>query len=268
MCRYAASIQYNGNQFYGWQKLKNDLITVQDMVEQAITTVANHNVDIVCAGRTDAKVHALGQIIHFDSNAQRSIDNWQQGINSNLPDTIATNWVKPVNKNFHARFSALWRHYRYLIYNHNVRPTHFAKGVTLVYKQLDHNLMQLGANYLVGEHDFNSFRAVQCQSKTSVRKILQLQVKRVGNIITIDIQANAFLHHMVRNIVGALIAVGHKKRNPEWIHQVLLAKDRTKSGVTAPSYGLYFMNVGYPENYSIPKYDHNNNLLDLFMMHK
>lgn len=268
MCRYAASIQYNGNKFYGWQKLKNNLITVQDMVEQAIATVANHEVNIVCAGRTDAKVHAVGQIIHFDSNAKRSPNNWQQGINSNLPDTIAVNWVKPVNKEFHARFSALWRHYRYFIYNHNVRPTHFATGVTLVYKELDHELMQQAGSFLLGEHDFNSFRAVQCQSKTSIREIFQLQVKRIGNLIIIDVQANAFLHHMVRNIVGALITVGHKKRDPEWINQVLLAKDRTKSAATAPSYGLYFMNVGYPEDYSIPKYNHNSNPLDIFMLNK
>ncbi|AMO56853.1 pseudouridine synthase [Endozoicomonas montiporae] len=252
MPRYAASVQYDGSHYHGWQSLKSGLPTVQAAVEAALSKVANHPVSVVCAGRTDAGVHGSNQIIHFDSDSVRSERGWTYGSNANLPDDVAINWVKPVVDDFHARFSAQWRRYRYVIYNHPIRPAYLPKGVTWNYRPLDIERMQSAACHLVGEHDFTSYRAVQCQAKNPVRTISRLQVSRHGHLVVLDIQANAFLHHMVRNIAGVLMTIGAGKHEPDWAKTVLEARDRTEGGVTAPPYGLYFVDVGYPEVFGLP----------------
>ncbi len=253
MPRYAASVQYDGSRFHGWQSLKTGLPTIQAEVEQALSQVANHPVSVVCAGRTDAGVHGCNQIIHFDSDSVRSERGWTYGSNANLPDEIAVNWVKPVSDEFHARFSALWRRYRYVIYNHPIRPAHLHKGVTWNYRPLDIERMQQAAGYLQGEHDFTSYRAVQCQAKNPVRTISDISVTRRGQLLVLNVQANAFLHHMIRNIAGVLMAIGCGKYEPIWAKEVLDHRDRTRGGVTAAPYGLYFVDVGYPEAFELPK---------------
>ena len=253
MPRYAASVQYDGSCFHGWQSLKSGLPTVQAAVEKALSKVANHRVSVVCAGRTDAGVHGCNQIIHFDSDSVRTERGWAYGANANLPDEVSINWVKPVSDDFHARFSARWRRYRYVILNTAVRPAHLHKGITWNYRPLDGQRMRQAAEYLHGEHDFSSYRAVQCQAKNPVRTIRRLEVSRHGPLLVIDIQANAFLHHMVRNIAGVLMAIGCGKHEPEWAKTVLDARDRTQGGVTASPCGLYFVDVGYPAEFELPE---------------
>ncbi|MBU2705275.1 tRNA pseudouridine(38-40) synthase TruA [Zooshikella marina] len=250
--RYAASVEYDGSPFLGWQTQKHGP-SVQAAVEVALSKVANHPVSVVCAGRTDTGVHASNQIIHFDSSADRSLRGWVFGANSNLPPQVAVRWVKPVSTEFHARFRADYRRYRYVIYNAPVRPAALAKGVTWNYRPLDAEKMHEAAQCLVGEHDFTSFRAIGCQAKTPCRNISHLTVKRYGELVVIDVQANAFLHHMVRNIAGVLMAIGCGKRPVNWIQEVLAVQDRTQGGVTAPPYGLYFVDVGYPEHFGLER---------------
>ena len=257
MPRYAASVQYDGSCFFGWQILKTGLPTVQAAVEAALGKVANHPLSVVCAGRTDARVHACNQIIHFDSDAVRTERGWAYGANANLPDEIAINWVRPVADDFHARFSALWRRYRYVIYNHPIRPAQLSRGVTWNYRPLDVERMQAAAEYLVGEHDFTSYRAVQCQAKNPVRHVTRLTVSRHGPLIVIDVQANAFLHHMIRNFAGVLMAVGCARREPIWAREVLEARDRTCGGVTASPCGLYFIDAGYDPAFGLPASESN-----------
>ncbi|MDD7805995.1 MAG: tRNA pseudouridine(38-40) synthase TruA [Endozoicomonas sp. (ex Botrylloides leachii)] len=252
MQRYVASIQYDGSSFHGWQRLNAGLATIQAEIEKALSKVANHPVDVVCAGRTDAGVHGCNQIIHFDTNAERTMRSWIYGANANLPNAISVNWVVPIDNDFHARFSAQCRHYRYIIYNHKIRPSHLSKGVTWTHRPLDEKRMQQAAAYLIGKHNFTSYRSVQCQAKNPVRTIVKLDISRHGYLIVIDIQANAFLHHMVRNIAGVLMAIGCGKREPEWAKAVLDAHDRKKGGVTAAPWGLYFVDVRYPEKFDLP----------------
>lgn len=252
MPRYAASVQYDGSRFHGWQILKTGLPTVQAAVEKALSKVADHPVSVICAGRTDARVHGCDQIIHFDSPAVRSNRGWTYGANANLPDEVAVNWVRPVSEDFHARFSALWRRYRYVIYNHPIRPAHLSKGVTWNYRPLDVERMKAAAEYLIGKHDFTSYRAVQCQAKNPVRDVTRLEITRHGSLIILDIQANAFLHHMIRNIAGVLMSIGCGKREPQWAREVLEARDRTQGGVTASPCGLYFVGVGYDNQFDLP----------------
>ncbi len=250
--RLAACVEYDGALYHGWQSLKSGLPTIQAAVEKALSKVADHPVSVVCSGRTDAGVHGCNQIIHFDTSAVRPMRGWCFGANTNLPDSVAIRWVKPVDNSFHARFGAQWRRYRYVIYNAPIRSAHLAKGVTWNHRPLDEQRMQHAANYLVGEHDFTSYRAVQCQAKNPVRNIMHLNVNRYGDMIVIDVKANAFLHHMIRNIAGVLMAIGSGKREPVWAQQVLEARDRAQGGVTAPPWGLYFAEVGYPEQFELP----------------
>ncbi|OED40454.1 tRNA pseudouridine(38-40) synthase TruA [Endozoicomonas sp. (ex Bugula neritina AB1)] len=257
MPRYAASVQYDGSGFHGWQSLKTGLPTVQAEVEKALSIVANHEISVICAGRTDAGVHGCNQIIHFDSDSVRSERGWAYGANANLPNEISLNWVKPVSDEFHARFSAIWRRYRYVIYNHPIRPAHLHKGITWNYRPLDVERMQEAAAYLQGEHDFTSYRAVQCQAKNPVRTISHISVTRHGPLLVLDVQANAFLHHMIRNIAGVLMAIGCGKYEPVWAKEVLEYRDRTKGGVTASPCGLYFVDVGYPEVFDLPESEAN-----------
>lgn len=250
--RLAACVEYDGSRFHGWQT-QDDVRSVQQCVEQAISKVANHPVTVICAGRTDTGVHSVGQIIHFDSDADRSDLGWLRGSNSNLPREISLTWVKPVAEDFHARFTALARRYRYAILNRAVRPSFLSGRVTWEFRPLDVSRMAEACQYLLGEHDFSSYRAVACQSHSPVRNITLLEVSRCHDMVFVDIKANAFLHHMVRNIVGVLCAIGAGEQPSAWAKEVLDARDRRLGGVTAPPSGLYFMQAYYPERFVIPR---------------
>ncbi|MBN2689703.1 MAG: tRNA pseudouridine(38-40) synthase TruA [Gammaproteobacteria bacterium] len=241
--RIALGLEYDGSQYHGWQRQNDTLPTVQLRLEEALSKVANHNIETVCAGRTDAGVHALGQVVHFDTVANRTLDNWVRGANSILPRDIVVKWAEVVSDEFHARFSAKAREYRYLIYNHKHPSALFYNRATWVNQDLDHNLMHVAGQYLLGENDFTSFRGALCQSKTPMRNVQKLNITKSNKLIIIDIKANAFLLHMVRNIVGSLLEVGLNKNNPEWIKKVLLAKNRSLAGATAPPEGLYLRKV-------------------------
>lgn len=248
--RIALVLEYDGSHYHGWQA-QTGLHTVQDAIESALSKVADTAISVVCAGRTDTGVHATNQVIHFDCDKERTIRAWIHGANSYLPKDICIKWGKEMPDTFHARYSALSRRYRYVIYNNSIRPALLRSNVTWQYKQLDHRLMHQAAQYLLGEQDFTSFRSVECQSNTPMRNIHQVQVTRTGDLVVIDITANAFLHHMVRNIAGVLIAIGSGKHPVSWIDEVLKAKDRRLGAETAPSYGLYLVHVAYPQPFNV-----------------
>ena len=250
--RIALGVSYDGSQYFGWQKQKHETETVQERLEQALSSVANQPVSVICAGRTDTGVHGVGQVVHFDTEAERSQKGWVFGANRNLPDTVSVCWAKPVPSAFHARFSAQARAYRYVIYNHSVRPALGLSHLTWNYRPLDVALMQQAARVLVGEHDFSSFQAQGCQAKSPVRTIHRLNLYRRGALVVLDIEANAFLQHMVRNIAGVLMAIGAGKQPVSWAADVLAHRNRTLGGVTAPPQGLYFMNVRYPAEFYLP----------------
>jgi tRNA pseudouridine38-40 synthase len=242
--RIALGIEYAGTNYCGWQ-IQDHAPSVQACVEAALSKVANHPIKVVCAGRTDTGVHALEQVVHIDVTAERSMRSWILGANANLPADISILWAKLVDENFHARFSATARHYRYVILNRMTRPAILTNRVTWENRNLDIAKMQTAANYLIGTHDFSSYRAIACQAKSPIRTISVLKVARQGEQVTIDISANAFLHHMVRNIAGVLMTIGYGKQAPEWAKTVLDARDRKMGGVTAPAAGLYFCRVDY-----------------------
>ncbi len=250
--RIALGIEYDGSAFSGWQ-LQDDARTVQGCVEVALSKVADHPVRVTCAGRTDAGVHGIGQVVHFDAEATRSMRSWVCGANANLPKQISVTWAQQVAGDFHARFCAMRRRYRYVILTRSVRPTFLAGRVSWDYRPMDERRMAEAGAYLIGEHDFSSYRALACQAKSPVRTVYRLDVTRQGELIFIDIEANAFLHHMVRNIAGVLMAIGAGEREPAWAREVLEMRDRTLGGVTAPPHGLYLMEVGYPEQFGIPR---------------
>lgn len=248
--RIALVVEYDGSEYHGWQA-QTGLHTVQHSVELALSKVADSTISVVCAGRTDTGVHATNQVIHFDCEKTRSIRAWIHGANSYLPKDICVKWGKEMKEDFHARYSALSRRYRYVIYNGAIRPALLRSNVTWQYRQLDHKLMHQAAQKLVGENDFTSFRSVECQSRSPMRNVHEIQVIRSGDWIVIDITANAFLHHMVRNIAGVLIAIGSGKHPITWIDKVLEAKDRRMGAETAPSYGLYLVQVTYPQKFAM-----------------
>ncbi len=252
--RYALCIEYQGTHYRGWQ-IQKGVISIQETLEKALSTVANEPVHVVCAGRTDACVNATYQIVHFESHAKRTDRAWVMGTNTKLPDDIAVKWAMSVPESFHARFSAQQRRYRYVILSAPVKPALLAKGVTWTYKSLDVDRMNEAATHLVGEHNFNSYRAVNCQAHSPIREVRELKVYRNGQLIVIDVAANAFLHHMVRNIAGVLMKIGCGEAEPVWAKEVLDAQDRRQGGVTAPPYGLYFVDVHYPEEFALPKSD-------------
>lgn len=253
MARIALGIEYNGNAYRGWQTQEPGIKTVQETLERALAKVANHPVLVVCAGRTDAGVHSTGQVVHFDSEAQRDMRAWQYGGNSNLPKDISIRWAAPVSDDFHARFRARSRTYRYVIYNHAIRPALLADQLTWHYQPLDVPLMQQAAKLLLGEHDFSSFRGVYCQAKSPVKTLYRLDVFQQGRLIVIEAHASAFLMHMVRNIAGTLMAVGQHKKPVAWVQQVLEARDRSVAAATAPPGGLYLVGVEYPEHFVLPQ---------------
>lgn len=250
--RVALAFEYDGREFHGWQLQKSGVRSVEAELTKAVSKVADHPVELVCAGRTDARVHASYQIAHFETPALRSIRSWVMGINTALPFDISVHWAGNSSDDFHARFSAIYRRYRYVIYNNPVRPGIQRGQVSWTFRELDADRMHEAAQALVGEHDFSSFRAAGCQSRTPVRFLERINVIRKGHFVVIDVQANAFLHHMVRNIAGALMAVGTGEQSLSWIHDILVAKDRTLAGVTAPPHGLYLVDVGYPEGFPVP----------------
>ena len=248
--RVALMVEYDGSQYHGWQA-QTGLRTVQQALERALGRVADQEISVVCAGRTDTGVHATSQIVHFDCDKERATRAWIHGANSFLPKDVCVKWGAVMPDDFHARYSALSRRYRYVIYNTPIRPALLRCNMTWQYRQLDHRVMQEACQVLVGEQDFTSFRSVDCQSKTPMRNVHHLQVTRRGDLVIIDITANAFLHHMVRNIVGVLMAVGSGRKPATWVKDVLLAKDRRLGAETAPPYGLYLVAVTYPEAFHV-----------------
>jgi len=252
MTTFAIGIEYDGTHYYGWQSQQGNLPTIQCHLESALSSVANTPISIIGAGRTDKGVHATGQVAHFISDVQRTTNEWLLGSNTHLPPDIRINWCKLMEEDFHARFSAFSRRYHYIIDNRSVRGALMHQRAAWHYHTLDVDLMQQAANDLIGEHDFQSFRAAECQSKTSMRNLELLTVRRHGDFVIIDVKANAFLHHMVRNIAGVLMMIGDGRRPPGWAHEVLEAKDRTQAGITAPPYGLYMLEVKYPEHFAVP----------------
>jgi len=249
--RYAVGVEYDGTAFHGWQ-IQVGVRTVQEQLENALAIVANHPVRVQCAGRTDTGVHASGQVVHFESESQRTIGNWILGTNVNLPPDVNINWIKPVPDGFNARFSATNRSYRYVIYNGSTRSSIWRNRAVWERRPLDLSLMQDGSDALIGTHDFSSFRAVGCQAKSPIRTINRLTLSKEGDILALELTANAFLHHMVRNIAGVLISIGCGDRPVTWAKEVLEHKDRTLGGVTAQPQGLYLTEVVYPEEYEIP----------------
>jgi len=249
--RIALNVEYDGTDFCGWQTQK-DCRSVQQEVERAVSTVADQPVSVVCAGRTDTGVHATGQIIHFDTDVIRNERNWVLGCNANLPRDASITWAKEVKDDFHARFSATARSYRYVILNRMTRSAIYRNRVSWHHQPLDEMRMNMAAKSFLGERDFTSFRALACQAKHAVRTMHEINVERNGDFIIIDVRANAFLHHMVRNIAGTLIAIGEGEQDIDWVQELLDAKDRAQAGITAPPHGLYLVNVEYPPEFELP----------------
>ncbi|MAT52160.1 MAG: tRNA pseudouridine(38-40) synthase TruA [Porticoccaceae bacterium] len=251
--RFAAAVEYRGDRFSGWQRQSHSP-SVQQAVESALSRIANQPVTVACAGRTDTGVHATNQVIHFDTDAQRTPRNWLLGANTQLPDCVRLHWVGEMPGDFHSRFRATARTYRYLISNEPVRPALFKGLLTWCKSPLDEARMHRAAQGLLGENDFTSFRAAGCQSRSPNRFMEAISVYRQGALVVIELTANAFLHHMVRNIAGVLMAVGRGERPVEWPAALLAARDRAAGEVTAPADGLYLVSVRYPDQYSLPEF--------------
>lgn len=252
MTRIALGIEYDGAQHYGWQR-QREVPSVQEHLEKALSTVANTPIEVQCAGRTDAGVHATGQVVHFDCEAVRPLKAWTMGVNANLPSSVAVKWCVHVSDDFNARFSATGRRYRYVIYNHKMRPAILEQGITHIHRPLNEQLMHEAAQALLGEQDFSAFRAALCQSKTPFRNVTNVTVSRHGAFVVVDISANAFLHHMVRNIVGSLVEIGSGHQPVDWIATLLAGRDRTLSAATAKPNGLYLVKVDYPDAFGLPE---------------
>jgi tRNA pseudouridine38-40 synthase len=248
MPRIVLGIEYLGFSYCGWQK-QQDCHGVQAHLESALAKIACEPIDVFCAGRTDRGVHAIGQVVHFDTGVTRPVDAWVRGTNTHLPNDIRVTWQETVDETFHARFSAVARRYRYVIVNRPVRSALFYAQQTSVTRPLNVELMHLAAQSLLGEHDFSSFRAAECQAHHPNRNVIEVTVMREGDFVFVDIEANAFLHHMVRNIVGSLLKVGQGERPVSWMAELLSLRDRTKAAPTAPANGLYLTHVRYPEPY-------------------
>lgn len=251
--RIALGVEYKGSRYSGWQRQTTGVLTVQETLEDALSRVADSPVSLMCAGRTDAGVHACGQVVHFDTQAVRSMKAWTMGANINLPHDVSVTWAKVMPAHFHARFKAIARRYRYVIYNDQIRPAHLGQEITWNHRPLDVERMALAAEYLVGTHDFSAFRAGQCQAKSPIKQIHHLRVTRHGKMIVIDIRANAFLHHMVRNIAGVLMTIGAGERPIEWASEVLESRVRRTGGVTAHPFGLYLVQVEYRDEFPLPE---------------
>lgn len=243
-------LEYDGSLFSGWQSQPNRR-TIQTVLEHAISKVADAPIKVFSAGRTDAGVHAVEQIVHFDTSAERAVNAWVMGVNTKLPDDIRVLWAKQVSADFHSRYSAIARYYRYIILNRATQSALLRRRVTWCHTTLNSQRMMEAAQHLIGEHDFSSFRAKSCQSKSPFRRMYQIDIKAHQDFVLIDVVANAFLHHMVRNIVGVLIEVGSGKKCSDWAREVLVAQNRALGGVTAQASGLYLVAVKYPDLLSL-----------------
>ncbi|MDB2543577.1 tRNA pseudouridine(38-40) synthase TruA [Woeseiaceae bacterium] len=248
--RIAMGVEYDGSAYNGWQK-QNIGLGIQTVVEKALSKVANHQINSICAGRTDTGVHARSQVIHFDTITERDNYGWLAGVNSNLPPDINITWVKNVNDDFHARFSASKRKYSYKILNQKTRSSLSRNFFWWVYDELDVNQMQSGAKYLIGKHDFTSFRATSCQASSPIREIFDIQIQKNDEGLRITLTANAYLQRMVRNIVGALVQIGKQEKDAKWMHDVLKGRDRKLAGIAAPAHGLTLLAVKYPNEFDI-----------------
>lgn len=251
MARIALGVEYDGSAFSGWQ-VQPGRETVQGVLEAALAVIAGEPAGVVCAGRTDAGVHASGQVVHFDTAARRPESAWVKGVNTHLPAGVAVLWAREVDDQFHARFSASGRHYRYVLFNRPVRP---ALGVGLrgwFHLPLDVAHMRAAAAHLIGTHDFSAFRSAECQARSPVRELRRLEIGRRGDRIDFILEANAFLHHMVRNIVGCLIHVGKGRQPPDWVAAVLASRDRALAAPTFPAAGLYLEQVDYDTRWGLP----------------
>ena len=249
--RIALGIEYSGRPFTGWQS-QPDGRGVQDAVERALAVIAGQTVGATATGRTDAGVHATLQIVHFDTSADRPASAWVRGVNSALPPEIAVQWAQPVGNEFHARFAATARHYTYLLANRPVRPAILAGRIGWYHHRLDVGAMREGAAALVGTHDFSAFRAAMCQARSPVKALARAEIEVAGECIRFDFSANAFLHHMIRNIVGALVRVGAGKAPPAWIAELLAGRDRTLAAATFAPDGLYLTGADFDPQWQLP----------------
>jgi tRNA pseudouridine38-40 synthase len=248
----ALGIEYDGGGFCGWQTQPGGC-AVQDRLEDACAAIARAAVKTVCAGRTDAGVHALGQVVHFDCEVERPESAWVRGVNALLPAAMAVTWARPVDGEFHARFSALSRTYRYVLLNSPVRPAADYGRVGWFHLPLDVARMREAATCLIGEHDFSAFRAAECQAQSPVRMLHEASVEQIGPYLVFSFRANAFLHHMVRNLVGSLVYVGKGKHPPQWLAEVLRGRDRTAAAPTFDASGLYLARVEYDPRWGLPE---------------
>jgi len=251
VAKLAAIVEYDGSGFAGWQQQEH-APSVQQELESALGFVAGHPVSAVCAGRTDAGVHAVAQVIHFETSADRSPRSWMLGTNSRLPPEISLGWISGVSADFHARHRATRRTYRYYILNRSARSALLAGRVAWIHRMLDAGLMQEAAQVLLGEQDFSAFRSVECQSRTPLRHLDRIEVRRSGDHLCVEIRANGFLHHMVRNIVGTLVGLSGTPQAAQELRRILEGRDRRLAGPTAPACGLYFWQADYPAHFGIP----------------
>ncbi|MET3136429.1 tRNA pseudouridine38-40 synthase [Undibacterium sp. GrIS 1.2] len=268
MKRLVLGVQYDGSRWHGWQTQPSGQ-TVQDQLEKALSAFAKSAVKTTCAGRTDAGVHALEQVIHFDTELDRSMYSWMNGVNAFLPDSIAVLWANEVpfddpdaQDNFHARFSAYARTYHYVLYNNPVRSPLWAQRAGWVFRSLDVSKMREATSYLLGEHDFTVFRAAACQAKSPIKHMYDVQILQQGDLLIFTLRASAFLHHMVRNIIGSLLFVGIGKKEPDWIEHLLISRDRSLSAPTFMPDGLYLAKIDYDKKWDLPQ-NKNDNFLGL-----
>ena len=250
--RIALGIEYDGSRFSGWQTQQAGVRAIQPLVETALAQVAAHPITLHCAGRTDTGVHAAYQVVHFETTTRRSLRSWVLGTNVNLPGDVGVLWARAVADDFHARFSAHSRAYAYVISNRRTRPALWRGKVTWECRPLDAQAMASAASHWLGEHDFTSFRAQACQSRSVIRMVTRCEVETADQFIILTVEANAFLQHMVRNFAGALLAIGLKRRPPEWAGELLRARDRSVGGITAPPDGLYLIAVRYADRFDLP----------------
>jgi len=251
--RIALALEYDGSRFLGWQTQPGGG-TVQDALQAALTTIAGEPIEVTCAGRTDRGVHALEQVVHFDVGVQRPESAWVRGVNALLADSVAVQWAREVPAEFHARYCARVRTYRYVLLNRAVRPALAARHAGWFHQPLDVPAMRTAARLLLGEHDFTAFRSAECQARTPVRTLLALEVEARGERIDFVLRANAFLHHMVRNIVGTLVYVGKGKHPPGWVGELLESRDRARAAPTFGPEGLYLTAIAYPERWNLPRF--------------
>jgi tRNA pseudouridine38-40 synthase len=250
--RLALGVEYDGSPFCGWQS-QADGQTVQDTLQSALSQIAGEHISVAAAGRTDTGVHAIEQVVHFDTRVERPLTAWVRGVNALLPSSITVLWAYPVQDEFHARFSAHGRSYRYLLVNRVTRSALYAGKVGWFHAPLDIGLMQSAARHLMGEHDFSAFRSSECQAKTPVKYVQRLDIRRQGEMLIFDVSADAFLHHMVRNMVGCLVYVGKGKYPPDWLADVLDGRERSRAAPTFAPDGLYLRRIEYEAKWGLPQ---------------